>query len=172
MWADNFRALTGIFSQIFGPSLAIWANPVQFLFQGIAPAGSDPSLEAGKRLAEALDLRAHMQAIVDKCESCWNGTDCLSKGNPYWRSDAGLDVDQPSKVVCACVLLALQLPGSRVHQQTAPDHPAEGLPHPGGVRRVYRGGPAWAGGLDRRCACARDSHGARACVCMRPCILG
>ena len=30
LWA-NFRALTGIFSQsVHGPSLAIWANPVQF----------------------------------------------------------------------------------------------------------------------------------------------
>ena len=29
LWA-NFRALIGIFSQTFGPSLAIWANPVQF----------------------------------------------------------------------------------------------------------------------------------------------
>ena len=26
----NFRALVGIFSQSVGPSLAIWANPVQF----------------------------------------------------------------------------------------------------------------------------------------------
>jgi hypothetical protein len=31
-WA-NFRALTGIFSQTVGPSLTIWANPVQFWFQ-------------------------------------------------------------------------------------------------------------------------------------------
>jgi hypothetical protein len=31
LWAD-FRALTGIFSQSVGPSLAIWANPVQFSF--------------------------------------------------------------------------------------------------------------------------------------------
>ena len=31
LWAD-FRALIGIFSQIVGPSLAIWANPVQFSF--------------------------------------------------------------------------------------------------------------------------------------------
>jgi hypothetical protein len=29
LWA-NFRALIGIFSQSVGPSLAIWANPVQF----------------------------------------------------------------------------------------------------------------------------------------------
>ena len=29
LWAD-FRALLGIFSQSVGPSLAIWANPVQF----------------------------------------------------------------------------------------------------------------------------------------------
>ena len=29
MWA-NFRVLIGIFSQCVGPSLAIWANPVQF----------------------------------------------------------------------------------------------------------------------------------------------
>jgi hypothetical protein len=28
-WA-NFRALIGIFSQSVGPSLTIWANPVQF----------------------------------------------------------------------------------------------------------------------------------------------
>ena len=28
MWA-NFRALVGIFSQSIGPSLAIWADPVQ-----------------------------------------------------------------------------------------------------------------------------------------------
>jgi hypothetical protein len=31
LWA-NFRALIGIFSQRVGPSLAIWANPVQFSF--------------------------------------------------------------------------------------------------------------------------------------------
>jgi hypothetical protein len=31
LWA-NFRALIGIFSQSDGPSLAIWANPVQFCF--------------------------------------------------------------------------------------------------------------------------------------------
>jgi hypothetical protein len=31
LWA-NFRALIGIFSQSVRPSLAIWANPVQFLF--------------------------------------------------------------------------------------------------------------------------------------------
>ena len=38
LWA-NFRALIGIFSQIIGPSLAIWANPVQFSFvgQGVRP---------------------------------------------------------------------------------------------------------------------------------------
>ena len=29
LWA-NFRARIGIFSQTVGPSLAIWANPVQF----------------------------------------------------------------------------------------------------------------------------------------------
>jgi hypothetical protein len=29
LWA-NFRALINIFSQSVGPSLAIWANPVQF----------------------------------------------------------------------------------------------------------------------------------------------
>jgi hypothetical protein len=29
----NFRALVWIFSQSVGPSLAIWANPVQFLFK-------------------------------------------------------------------------------------------------------------------------------------------
>jgi hypothetical protein len=34
LWA-NFRALIGIFSQRIGPSLAIWANPVQFsLYRG------------------------------------------------------------------------------------------------------------------------------------------
>jgi hypothetical protein len=31
LWA-NFRALVGIFSQSVGPSIAIWANPVQFSF--------------------------------------------------------------------------------------------------------------------------------------------
>jgi hypothetical protein len=31
LWA-NVRALVGIFSQIVGPILAIWANPVQFSF--------------------------------------------------------------------------------------------------------------------------------------------
>jgi hypothetical protein len=34
----NFKALIGIFSQIVGPSLAIWANPVQFSFQAALPA--------------------------------------------------------------------------------------------------------------------------------------
>jgi hypothetical protein len=34
LWA-NFRALIGIFSQSFGPSLTIWANPVQFSFNRI-----------------------------------------------------------------------------------------------------------------------------------------
>jgi hypothetical protein len=29
LWA-NFRALIGIFSQSVGPSVTIWANPVQF----------------------------------------------------------------------------------------------------------------------------------------------
>ena len=33
LWAD-FRELIGIFSQTVGPSLAIWANPVQFPFRG------------------------------------------------------------------------------------------------------------------------------------------
>jgi hypothetical protein len=32
LWA-NFKALVGIFSQSVGPSLAIWANPVQFSFR-------------------------------------------------------------------------------------------------------------------------------------------
>ena len=31
LWA-SFRALIGIFSQSVGPSLAIWADPVQFSF--------------------------------------------------------------------------------------------------------------------------------------------
>jgi hypothetical protein len=31
LWA-NFRILTGIFIQSVGPSLAVWANPVQFSF--------------------------------------------------------------------------------------------------------------------------------------------
>ena len=33
LWA-NFRALIRIFSQIFGPSLAVWVDPVQFSFSG------------------------------------------------------------------------------------------------------------------------------------------
>jgi hypothetical protein len=31
LWA-NFRALAGIFSQSFGPNLAIWASLIQFSF--------------------------------------------------------------------------------------------------------------------------------------------
>ena len=42
LWA-NFMALVGIFTQSIGPSLAIWANPVQFSFDhpvelAVAPA--------------------------------------------------------------------------------------------------------------------------------------
>ena len=40
MWA-NFRALIGIFSQSVGPSLAIWANPVQFSFRCFELFGYD-----------------------------------------------------------------------------------------------------------------------------------
>ena len=36
-WA-NFGALIGIFSQSVGPSLAIWANPVQFSFCTFKPS--------------------------------------------------------------------------------------------------------------------------------------
>jgi hypothetical protein len=40
LWA-NFRALIGIFSKTVGPSLAIWANPVQFSLvrRVVAPNG-------------------------------------------------------------------------------------------------------------------------------------
>jgi hypothetical protein len=41
LWA-NFKALVGISSQSFGPSLAIWVNPVNF------------TLKVGKRWAQRL----------------------------------------------------------------------------------------------------------------------
>jgi hypothetical protein len=43
LWA-NFKALIGIFSQSVGPSLAIWANPVQFSLLGqAARLGQSPA---------------------------------------------------------------------------------------------------------------------------------
>jgi hypothetical protein len=39
LWA-NFRDLIGIFSQSVGPSLAIWANPVQFSFMVVIKASA------------------------------------------------------------------------------------------------------------------------------------
>jgi hypothetical protein len=41
LWA-NFKALIGIFSQRVGPSLAIWANHVQFSFAGRGSAQALP----------------------------------------------------------------------------------------------------------------------------------
>jgi hypothetical protein len=52
LWA-NFRALIGIFSQSVGPSLAIWANPLQFslvtlrAIHGKLPAVGPPRPTAG-----------------------------------------------------------------------------------------------------------------------------
>ena len=54
MWA-NFRALIGIFSQIIGPSLASWANPVQYFVpckDADDVTGPARVLEAAPRLLE------------------------------------------------------------------------------------------------------------------------
>ena len=40
-WWANFRNLIGIFSQSVGPSLAIWVNPVQFLFTQVQQRQAD-----------------------------------------------------------------------------------------------------------------------------------
>jgi hypothetical protein len=38
----NFRALRGLFSRSVGPSLTIWANPIQFLFLPPLPLRKEP----------------------------------------------------------------------------------------------------------------------------------
>jgi hypothetical protein len=58
LWA-NYRALIGIFSQISGPSLVIWANPVQLSLGEPDHAGAEQA--AGPRppaLVEPAEDRA------------------------------------------------------------------------------------------------------------------
>ena len=66
-WA-NFRTLVGIFSQIVGPSLAIWANPVQFLFDPAEPwqvlaeaSGNVESAEKAAKTARAFGVLERLQ---------------------------------------------------------------------------------------------------------------
>jgi hypothetical protein len=54
LWA-NFRALIGIFSQSVGPSLAIWANPVQFSSRR---HGGSPNLSAATRALPNVEYSA------------------------------------------------------------------------------------------------------------------
>jgi hypothetical protein len=46
LWA-SFRDLIGILSQIVGPNLAIWANPVQFWFRRFAETTTFDDLHEG-----------------------------------------------------------------------------------------------------------------------------
>ena len=65
LWAD-FRALTGIFSQSVGPSLAIWANPVQFSFQRVSTDGRlEARSGAAHRDIQLEALRAALQVPAD-----------------------------------------------------------------------------------------------------------
>jgi hypothetical protein len=53
----NFRALIGVFSQTSGPSLPIWANPVQFRYSGTqcrAGAGARTVLDHRKVQAQLI----------------------------------------------------------------------------------------------------------------------
>jgi hypothetical protein len=67
LWA-NFRALIGIFSQNFGPSLAIWVNPVQFSFVAHGAAAAQASrLECGR---EGLKRDELLRAVASGCVAC------------------------------------------------------------------------------------------------------
>ena len=56
LWA-NFRPLIGIFSQSVGPSLTIWANPVQFSFR-MPPSSRPPRRRTGSARPGAGGRRA------------------------------------------------------------------------------------------------------------------
>ena len=53
LWA-NYRALIGIFSQFSGPSLVIWANPVQLSLREPDHAGAEQA--AGPRPPALVEL--------------------------------------------------------------------------------------------------------------------
>jgi hypothetical protein len=70
LWA-NFKALIGIFSQSVGPSLAIWANPVQFSSKWPRAVWG-----AGRRARHRRQRRAHASLAGRRIENVRLGTWC------------------------------------------------------------------------------------------------
>ena len=102
-WA-NFEALIGIFSQSVGPSLAIWANPVQFSFVGRAVV---------HRRGGSSKI---IMSIVSVPHSNMRGRPCPSNRSPrVLRAAYSPRVVPPSrKQACSCAAAAPALGFGRI----------------------------------------------------------
>jgi hypothetical protein len=84
LWA-NFKALIGIFSQFFGQSLVIWANPVKFLLVGTQEKAFRPVRDDGCKPAALLFRREDPPTTPQVLEQAWArrqscGDFCRCKG--------------------------------------------------------------------------------------------
>ena len=83
LWA-NFRALIGISSQSVGPSLAIWANSVQFSFEGRL---NDRVVHCQAALFEAVELVIRGSACAQWAAAARRAGTAAPTAPPPW--DAG-----------------------------------------------------------------------------------